>query len=429
MTVTFIVRYFIGGVLYVFFTFMYFGLLLEPKYKKYPLWVYALFNTLIIQPLCIGRVLIENVVGFLLLGWVQLVILAGSIIIVFKNKIWEKILVLLFWMIASTVSESILRIGMGIQVAALEATEPDPIILVHEILLYIFIFVILGCISVAWKTVRTKHVPKNIWVFLLFPLSQYLTVMSLTVDHLFGIVAYPYPWRIVFSLLIGVIADVILFYVMFTQGEKEEIRQRLAETEKLMEMEKGYYETIEARREEMAKIRHDFGNQLTAALHIAQNGEQEKSVELLEQLKEEIEKNSERKWCDNSVLNAVLTEKCRMCARAGVTFTAEVEASENMGIQPLHLCSVMANLLDNAIHAAEECGAEEAFVSVHAKQQERYFFIKVENTSKEPVQREKRPGHGYGLQIVKNIAETYNGEYKGNWKNSVYTAVVVLEQQ
>ncbi len=429
MTVTYALHYLIGGIIYPFFTFMYFGLLLTPKYTKRPFWIYALGVTLMVQLPCLGRMWTENSSIFFLLGWLQIAIMLGWTIYFFKEKVWEKVLVILFWMIMATISESIFMIGIGADVSEMKFTGDDPVTMIYEIMLYIIIFSLLGIFGVTWRILRTKSKPKNIWIFLLFPLSQYLMVMNIPTDTHMGNAIYTYPWHAIFSLLIGVIADVILFYVMFTQGEKEEIRQRLAETEKLMEMEKGYYETIEARREEMAKIRHDFGNQLTAALHIAQNGEQEKSVELLEQLKEEIEKNSERKWCDNSVLNAVLTEKCRMCARAGVTFTAEVEASENMGIQPLHLCSVMANLLDNAIHAAEECGVEEAFVSVHAKQQERYFFIKVENTSKEPVQREKRPGHGYGLQIVKNIAETYNGEYKGNWKNSVYTAVVVLEQQ
>ncbi|MBQ8846558.1 MAG: sensor histidine kinase, partial [Lachnospiraceae bacterium] len=256
---------------------------------------------------------------------------------------------------------------------------------------------------------------------------QYLMIRHFPTDIIRGKVTYEYPWQTLSSLLLGIAADVILFYVMFTQGEKEKIKQQLAETEKLMEMEKGYYETIEIHREEMAKIRHDFNNQLTAALHIAKNGEGEKSVELLEQLREAIEKNAEYRWCENAVMNAVLSEKSRMCVKEGVRFTAEITAMADIGILPLHMCSILANLLDNAIHAAAESGVVDAFVTVHVKQQERYVFVKVENSATESVKKEKRPGHGYGVQIIKGIAQQYNGEYQGSFEKGVYTAMVVME--
>ena len=116
-----------------------------------------------------------------------------------------------------------------------------------------------------------------------------------------------------------------------------------------------------------------------------------------------------------------------MCEKDGIKFTAEITAASDMGIQPLHMCSVLANLLDNAIRAAAESGVEDAFVTVHVKQQERYLFVKVENTATEQGKKEKRPGHGYGLQIVESIAKQYNGEYKGSFEKDVYTAMVVLE--
>ncbi|MBQ8038652.1 MAG: sensor histidine kinase, partial [Lachnospiraceae bacterium] len=392
-----IFHYFISGVLYTYLTCLFIGLFLTPKGEKRNSWWYALIITAVSQVPSIARTMVKNPTVFDALGYVQLLLFFGYAIIAYKDKIWEKILAVLFWMITAVVSEMLLYAGLGDLFLELDFFGDDPVSIMYEVLLYIIQFAMLAVVAVAWQWVKKKHIPKNIWIFLLFPISQYLMIHNFPVDIVRGKITYEYPWQTLLSLLVGIIADVILFYVMFTQGEKEKIKQQLAETEKLMEMEKGYYETMELHREETAKIRHDFNNQLTAALHIAKNGEEEKSVELLEQLRKEIEKNSEHRWCENAVVNAVLSDKSRICEKNGIKFSAEIAATTDMGILPLHLCSVMANVLDNAIHAAVESKETDAFVSVHVKQQERYLFVKVENTAGDPVKKEKRPGHGYGV--------------------------------
>lgn len=427
MTITLAIHYFMGGILYPYFTFLFFGLFLTQKYEKKRYWLYALLGTATVQLPSIARVVVEHPAIFDVLGYVQVLLIFGYVLLLFKDKVWEKILSVLLWMIVASISELILYAGIGDKILELDFVGDDPIAMIYEVVMYIINFSLLAVVIVVWKWMKTKSVPKNIWIFILFPLSQYLMIRNFPMDIIRGKVTYEYPWQTFCSLLLGIAADVILFYVMITQGEKEKLKQQLAETEKLMELEKGYYETIELHREETAKIRHDFNNQLTAALHIAKNGEGEKSVELLEQLREEIEKNSGHRWCENAVINAVLSDKYRMCEKDGIKFSAEITVLPDVGILPLHMCSVLANLLDNAIRAASESGEESAFVTVHVKQQERYVFVKVENTAAEPVKKEKRPGHGYGVQIITGIAKQYNGEYKGSFEKGVYTAVVVLE--
>ncbi len=428
MTFTLAIHYTIGAVLYPFFVYIFFGMVLSPRKLKGPYWLYAVLGVLCLQPFCTARCLLdESSFFFQLMAWIQLACIFGYLFFMFREKLWVKVLMTLLWMLTAVVSELILAAVIGDKIQELDFTGDDPEAIIYELVLYLITCSVLCLSGVFWKWIKEKHIPKNIWIFLLFPVSQYLMIHNFPMDIYTGKVGYEYPWQTVFSLFLGIVADVILFYVMFTQGEKEKIKQQLAETEKLMELEKGYYETIELHREETAKIRHDFNNQLTAALHIAKNGEGEKSVELLEQLREEIEKNSGYRWCENAVINAVLSDKYRLCEKDGIKFTAEITVASDMGIQPLHMCSVLANLLDNAIRAAAESGMADAFVTVHVKQQERYLFVKAENTATEQGKKEKRPGHGYGVQIVTGIAKQYNGEYKGSFEKGVYTAMVVLE--
>lgn len=232
---------------------------------------------------------------------------------------------------------------------------------------------------------------------------------------------------IIMVILLGIIADAILIYMMFMQGEKEELKLRLKETEQLMEIEKRYYQTIRERQEEISKICHDFNNHLTTALQIARSEKSVKSEELLEQLRETVEESTEQTWCENAVINAVLTEKYHLCERKNIVFDARVVVKEDVSIDALHLCSVFCNLLDNAIGAAEESGMDKRFVSIRAYLKDKYMYIKAENTSKKQAVKVPKEGHGYGLQIIKRIVNQYNGKYQAEWKDDVYSALVVLE--
>ena len=210
------------------------------------------------------------------------------------------------------------------------------------------------------------------------------------------------------------------------QSEKEQLKYQLEETERLMTMEKAYFKSIEERHEEVAKIRHDFNNQLTAIMHLSETGEKEKATELLNELRKSVENSRGQIWCGNSVVNAILNDKYYRCKKSDIDFYAEIDLNENVSINSLHLCSIFTNLLDNAINAAEEVEQGKRNVFVRVIQQGRYLHVKVKNSSLKPTVK-KEIGHGYGVRILNTIVHQYDGEYHGYWENGEYISTVILE--
>lgn len=86
------------------------------------------------------------------------------------------------------------------------------------------------------------------------------------------------------------VIDLLLIYILFNQAEKDELEKELSELKYQTELERQHYEDLEVRREEMAKIRHDYNNLLSAVLgllHMKKEEEAEKMVEsLLEKVKQ-----------------------------------------------------------------------------------------------------------------------------------------------
>lgn len=96
------------------------------------------------------------------------------------------------------------------------------------------------------------------------------------------------------------IVEFAILMLFLSQSEKkaaqEEKQRTLEEVQKLqhiMEIEKLRYEQIEARREEMAKIRHDYNNVITSVMYLIENGRTDEAEEIMKDLSERISQTGE----------------------------------------------------------------------------------------------------------------------------------------
>jgi len=100
-------------------------------------------------------------------------------------------------------------------------------------------------------------------------------------------------------------------------------------------------------------------------------------------------------------------------------FAVKCDVNE-MAIPPWDLCSIIGNLIDNALEASLK-GPQPRRVSLEIKHEASYFGIYVYNSgAKIPKQQERllftpgfstsgSPGRGFGLYIVKRLVDKYGG--------------------
>ena len=90
------------------------------------------------------------------------------------------------------------------------------------------------------------------------------------------------------GLLLSLASDLALFTYVMSQGEKTALEKELQEARCQMELEQARYQELEQRREELAKIRHDFNNQLASIAHLVRSGEVGSAQELIDTLAKSI---------------------------------------------------------------------------------------------------------------------------------------------
>ena len=76
----------------------------------------------------------------------------------------------------------------------------------------------------------------------------------------------------ILSMTGAMMLHLVLIFLQFHQTEKEEAKKALEELKRTQARQKQHYESMEARREEMAKLRHDYNNHLSSVLGLVRMG-------------------------------------------------------------------------------------------------------------------------------------------------------------
>lgn len=212
-------------------------------------------------------------------------------------------------------------------------------------------------------------------------------------------------------------------FVLLNQSEKEDLSQELAKIRRLSELEQVHYTAIEARREELAQIRHDYNNIITTVRRLLQDGAFQDAEQMLSELSVRIAATRETPFCAIPIINAVLGEKQQQCEKLGIPMHTDLLLPNTLPIKDLDLCSAFSNLLDNAIRASAR--EENPEITLSCRLVQGYLVMKCVNPSSKGVG-DKPDNTGYGLKILNSIAASYQGDFFTEYKNGIFTAQLSL---
>jgi len=337
----------------------------------------------------------------------------------YSGKLWKRYAIFLFFIILMTCCEAIGAALITVVYGDIKAfyTETTPMLLYAGTTLATY--VLFGSVAVfAWKMIVARKFQPFFCLFFLLPIGQLITIYSFMFSSLTSI------W--ILGVLISLIASLVLLVYTIQQEKKTALEEELRETRHAMELEQTHYQEVEQRREELAKIRHDFNNQLATIGQLIQAGEKGFAQDMIYTLSEEISATREYSYCSIPVINAILTEKARTCAAEGIGLDVELDMSPHLAVEQLHLCSIFANLLDNAINSCKQMkDSVTPTIELKSMVDGRYLFIKAVNPSYEPPKK-PLPGRGYGFQILSDYAARYSGDYRTKYEDGRFTAMVSL---
>lgn len=263
---------------------------------------------------------------------------------------------------------------------------------------------------------------KRYLLFLIIPVSQ---ILMLGGKYIFtsqvGILG-------VVGIILSVIADMFLFYTLLHGAKKEIMEKEVEELRYLKEIESRRNFLLNEKQTQLDFLKEELENLKEKINRSLGEGDRQGAGQYMEELQKQIDSARYENYCQNRIVNAIISEKQKRCSALGFCLETELLISDKISIEPLHLCSVFSNLLDNAIEAVEELEQTRRKIRVDAKMEGKYLFIKVQNSSSEDhAYRKIREDHGIGTFILDNISKKYEGSYLHDFDQGNYTATVVLK--
>ncbi len=283
-----------------------------------------------------------------------------------------------------------------------------------------------------WNRVNKKSAEKINPLFLIFPIGQLIPYFLLQVERYYSdFDIWGMDSLVITSVYFVVLALSSVIYIIFLSDvEKKNMLEREYSTlDYTRRLEETRYAAIEEKQKETAKIRHDFKNQLIVIKSLLSAGSSDEASELFNELDNSINALSEKEYCSVPVINALLCEKEMAAEKNGVAFKCGVTVFDTGCISKMHLCSIFSNLIDNALN---ECSAiskdSPRDIKINASQKNGFISVSCENSVREGKESVPKPSEskGYGMKILQDIAEKYDGRYKCEIKNGrCYSAITV----
>lgn len=235
-------------------------------------------------------------------------------------------------------------------------------------------------------------------------------------------------YRASVPIITSFICDIAMIIIAFSQMEKESMEEKLEKEKKLAILEKIHYEEVQKRRERLFAITNDSNAEIRQIRECLRNNEDKHAEKLLQEFLKKIENTKEYPYCEIPVINVILSEKKKQCDEVGIQFVTDLKMPDILEYKYVDMCSICGNLMDNAIRAGlklREAG-EEARIELISGMKGDYLIIKCKNQCLE-VKRDNMEGTGYGLKILKEIAEKYQGHFHTEFDNQMFLAQITLK--
>lgn len=298
--------------------------------------------------------------------------------------------------------------------------------------------------KIKFKGIRSRKNETILFISILiaqFSLVQMLLINQFNLDFstsnllssIFGNYDNLVSITLLISSMFNSIADIALFVTMIHSSQNEKLREELKMQEYQNSVNLDYYKNVEKNSVEARKIRHDLANMVQTAYEIMENGtesDKESAKKMFAQLKAEVADIKIERFCQNTLVNAIASNKAAECRKNDIDFDFDLRVPETLGIEEVDICKAYVNIFDNAINAAKAIdGKRYVKIKSFTSEDDGMLYISGENDIAPDYEEKKkaRTGeHGYGLKILRDTAEKYGGRLVTDDKGDTFTVVMMM---
>lgn len=214
-------------------------------------------------------------------------------------------------------------------------------------------------------------------------------------------------------LSIGACCYIFVYYQELL--ERDNKIKDLETQKKIESIDKTYFEILEKNNEDLKIFTHDIKNHL---MHISSLSESEEVKNYVNDLCGTVTSFGNKIVSKNKTLDIIINKYSVLCESKNIKLNFDTKTENLLFVEPTDLSTILNNLLDNAVEAAEK--SKEKFINVKISLNEHNTKVLtiINSCDNEPVTsngklvttKENSSGHGLGIKSVKRTLKNYSGD-------------------
>ena len=152
------------------------------------------------------------------------------------------------------------------------------------------------------------------------------------------------------GLLILGVYSILMFFFTSIKNEMEARHNAQMSALQLSALQ-SRMEAVKAAENAIRTERHDLRHRLQAVAELVLRGDKDAALDFLDAAQKRLDDQKEIRWCRPPVLDAVFSSYFDQAQNQGISVEAKISLSDTLGVNEGELAIVLANALENAIHA------------------------------------------------------------------------------
>lgn len=224
----------------------------------------------------------------------------------------------------------------------------------------------------------------------------------------------------VFTVILVVLSLITIIVLLINSISKKHYEQTADLLEDNMRSQLKYYIMLDEKNTEMKKFRHDFRKHMMCVISMFEEESFSDAESYIRSLTDKFNETIPLYKTGNYIADSILSDKAQECKDKGIIFKFTGVIPEK-NLNPLELCTILSNSLDNAIEACIKVSEASPQIRMASDFKNNYWYMKIVNTSDSDIEIKNNNvlttksdylNHGFGLQNIKDVVNKHKGEFK-----------------